>query len=39
LPCDGAATVPRRGRLAAFVESKLPVDGKLVEVGHFSFRG
>jgi acyl-coenzyme A thioesterase PaaI-like protein len=35
----GEATVLRRGRLAAFVEAKLSVDGKLVGVGLFSFRG
>lgn len=34
----GEATVLRRGRLAAFVESRLSVDGKLVGIGLFSFR-
>lgn len=42
-PADGAilhaeGTVLRRGRLAAFVESRLAVDGKLVGAGLFSFR-
>ena len=42
-PADGAilhgeATVLRRGRLGAFVESRLAVDGKLVGAGLFSFR-
>jgi acyl-coenzyme A thioesterase PaaI-like protein len=35
----GEATVLRRGRLAAFVEARLSVDGTLVGVGLFSFRG
>jgi len=42
-PADGAllhgeGTVLRRGRLAAFVEARLAVDGKLVGAGLFSFR-
>jgi acyl-coenzyme A thioesterase PaaI-like protein len=35
----GEASVLRRGRLASFVEARLSVDGKLVGVGSFSFRG
>jgi acyl-coenzyme A thioesterase PaaI-like protein len=35
----GEATVVRRGRLAAFVEARLSVDGKAVGFGLFSFRG
>ena len=34
----GEARVLRRGRLAAFVESRLSVDGKAVGFGLFSFR-
>lgn len=34
----GEATVLRRGRLAAFVEARLSVDGKAVGYGLFSFR-
>ena len=42
-PADGAilhaeGTVLRRGRLGAFVESRLAVDGKLVGAALFSFR-
>jgi acyl-coenzyme A thioesterase PaaI-like protein len=42
-PADGAflhgeGTVLRRGRMAAFVEARLAVDGKLVGAGLFSFR-
>jgi len=42
-PADGAilhgeGTVLRRGRMGAFVESRLEVDGKLVGAGLFSFR-
>jgi hypothetical protein len=35
----GEAHVLRRGRLAGFAEARLTIDGKLVGIGLFSFRG